>query len=251
MLTVVEEQGTVSLRHFRPMQIPRLKRYFRQHRWLYALIGCPYPARRWTRQVNHLLDRLGPDAHVLDLGSGNHRRRSHVINLEIIATPQVDVIADGHTLPFRSESLDMIICEAVLEHVQQPERIIAEIWRVLKPDGYACVAVPFLQGFHASPHDYQRYTVPGLEYLMRDFTKLAGGPCAGPIVTLHWIGREWIGLLFSFGSLWLGKAISLLIGWITYPLVWLDPLTLRLPHAHILASAVYFIGRKTSLKNGD
>lgn len=226
------------------MDIASLKKRLRRNRLLYALTGCYYPARPWTKRVNQLLDELGPDARVLDLGSGNHRRRPHIINLEVTPAPQVDVLADGHDLPFCDESLDMVISEAVLEHVPEPQRMVAEMCRVLRPGGYVCAAVPFLQGFHASPHDYQRYTVTGLEHLMHDFQRIASGACAGPMLALHWVFREWVGLMLSFGNLLVAKAISLLIGWVTYPLVLLDPLFLRSRHAHILASAVYYVGRK-------
>jgi SAM-dependent methyltransferase len=194
--------------------------------------------------VKRLIRELGPGASILDLGSGIDRRAPHVINLEIEPTPAVDVVADGQFLPFRDAAFDAVITEAVLEHVREPRRVVDEIRRVLRPGGYVCAAVPFLQGFHASPHDYQRYTAPGFDYLFADFTKIEGGPCAGPTASLHWISREYIGLALSFGNLLLAKLISLIVGWVTFPLVWLDSLLMLHPHAHILASAVYFVGQK-------
>ena len=207
-------------------------------------MGCPYPAPRWEKAVKKVLRDLGQEAKILDLGSGLDRRTPNTINLEIEATPNVDVVGDGHSLPFKDSVFDAVISEAVLEHVQDPNRVVSEIYRVLKPDGYVCAAVPFLQGFHASPHDYQRYTVPGFNHLFSAFTRIEGGACAGPTTSLHWIFREYVGLLFSFGNLLLAKLISLIVGWITFPAVWLDYLLMRNRHAHILASAVYFIGRK-------
>ena len=194
--------------------------------------------------MKKVLRDLGQEAKILDLGSGLDRRTPKTINLEIEATPNVDVVGDGHSLPFKDSVFDAVISEAVLEHVQDPNRVVSEIYRVLKPDGYVCAAVPFLQGFHASPHDYQRYTVPGFNHLFSAFTRIEGGACAGPTTSLHWIFREYVGLLFSFGNLLLAKLISLVVGWITFPAVWLDYLLMRNRHAHILASAVYFIGRK-------
>ena len=207
-------------------------------------MGCPYPAPRWEKAVKKVLRDLGQEAKILDLGSGLDRRTPNTINLEIEATPNVDVVGDGHSLPFKDSVFDAVISEAVLEHVQDPNRVVSEIYRVLKPDGYVCAAVPFLQGFHASPHDYQRYTVPGFNHLFSAFTRIEGGACAGPTTSLHWIFREYVGLLFSFGNLLLAKLISLVVGWITFPAVWLDYLLMRNRHAHILASAVYFIGKK-------
>ena len=225
-------------------RISKIKHRLRQSRFLSIFMGCPYPAPRWEKAVKKVLRDLGQEAKILDLGSGLDRRTPKTINLEIEATPNVDVVGDGHILPFKDSVFDAVISEAVLEHVQDPNRVVSEIYRVLKPDGYVCAAVPFLQGFHASPHDYQRYTVPGFNHLFSAFTRIESGACAGPTTSLHWIFREYVGLLFSFGNLLLAKLISLVVGWITFPAVWLDYLLMRNRHAHILASAVYFIGKK-------
>lgn len=214
-------------------------------------MGCPYPAPRWEKAVKGIIRQVGPDAKILDLGSGMDRRAPNVINLEIEATPHVDLMADGHLLPFKNQVFDAVITEAVLEHVREPKQVVAEIYRTLKDGGYVCAGVPFLQAFHASPHDYQRYTVPGFDYLFRAFTKIEGGDCAGPTASLHWIFREYIGLAFSFGNLLLAKLISLVVGWLTFPVVWLDYLLMRNKHSHILASAVYFVGQKPTLLKTD
>ena len=194
--------------------------------------------------MKRIIRLVGPDAKILDLGSGMDRRAPNVINLEIEATPHVDLLADGHFLPFKNQVFDAVITEAVLEHVREPIQVAAEIHRTLKDGGYVCAGVPFLQAFHASPHDYQRFTVPGFDYLFRAFTKIEGGDCAGPTASLHWIFREYVGLALSFGNLLLAKLISLIVGWLTFPLVWLDYLLMHNKHSHILASAVYFVGQK-------
>ena len=228
----------------KPDLISRLKRKLRQNRLLSLLIGCPYPAPRWNRCVKRLIRHLGHDAKILDLGAGARRRAPNVINLEIEPTSEIDLIGDGHFLPFKDNTFDAVISEAVLEHVHSPNRVVREIYRVLKPGGYICVAVPFLQGYHASPHDYQRWTVPGIVQLCTAFSEIESGACAGPTASLHWIFREYIGLACSFGSLLLAKAISLIVGWLTFPLLLLDGLLSLHKNADILASAVYFFGKK-------
>ena len=227
-----------------PNMIDRIKHRLRQHPFLTPLMGCPYPAPRWNKSLKHIIRELNSEAKILDLGSGTRRRAPNVINLEIEATPAVDIIADGHNLPFANDTFDAVISEAVLEHVHNPQQVVAEIHRVLKSDGYVCAAVPFLQGYHASPHDYQRWTTTGFTALFSQFDEIESGACAGPTAAIHWIFREYVGLVCSFGSLLIAKAISLFIGWLTFPLVWLDSLLMLHPHSHILASAVYFVGRK-------
>lgn len=53
-------------------------------------------------------------------------------------------LAVGHAeeLPFRDGTFDMIFCSEVLEHVEQPARLLSEIKRCLKKDGYCVVEVP-------------------------------------------------------------------------------------------------------------
>jgi SAM-dependent methyltransferase len=225
-------------------KIASLKRKLSRHPFLRTLSSCPYRSPNWDRKVSALIEELGPDALVLDLGSGSRRRAEHVINLEIVHRPGVDVVGDGHRLPFKDEIFDAVILEAVLEHVREPKMVVSEVHRVLRPGGWVCSGVPFIQGYHASPEDYQRYTVWGLENLFSDFQKVESGTCVGATSALHWIFREYIGILFSFGNLWLYKSLSLIVGWLTFPFVYLDSILKYNKNAHAIASAVFFIGRK-------
>lgn len=231
------------------MTLAELKGKLKKHRFLYKFANCPYPAPPWNRRLNELFDQDTADMKILELGSGIRRRSENAVNIDIERAPEVDILGDAHFLPIRSDSFDVVITEAVLEHVRRPRQVVAEIHRVLKPGGVVYAAIPFLQGYHASPHDYQRYTVSGIDELFTDFERIESGACAGPTTTLHWISREYIGLLFSFGNQWLGKLISLLVGWLTYPVVFFDRLLMKNKHAYVLASAVYFIGKKREEEN--
>lgn len=227
-------------------RVARLKRKFSRNPFLRFITSCPYRSPAWDKKVSALIKELGTDALILDLGSGSRRRAEHVINLEIALMPDVDVVGDGHQLPFKNEVFDAVILEAVLEHVREPKTIISEIRRVLRTGGRIYAGVPFIQGYHPSPGDYQRYTVPGLECLLSDFQKIESGVCVGATSALHWVFKEYVGILFSFGSLWLYKCLSLFIGWLTFPVVYLDTILIHNKNAHAIASAVFFIGRKVS-----
>ena len=225
-------------------KMARLKRKFSRHPLLRLITNCPYRSPGWDRKVARAIKELGPDALVLDLGSGSRRRARHVINLEIEPLPNVDIVGDGHQLPFADEVFDVVILEAVLEHVLTPQEVISEVHRVLRPGGWIYVAVPFMQGYHAAPGDYQRYTVQGLEALLSDFQKSDGGLSVGATSALHWVFKEYIGVLFSFGNLWIYKSLSIIIGWLTFPVVYLDAILNFNKNAQFIASAVFFIGRK-------
>jgi SAM-dependent methyltransferase len=156
----------------------------------------------------------------------------------------VNVVGDGHRLPFKDEVFDAVVLEAVLEHVQEPKIVVSEVHRVLRHRGRVYAGVPFIQGYHASPEDYQRYTITGLEHLFSNFQKIESGACVGATSALHWVFREYIGILFSFGNMWLYKGLSLIVGWLTFPMVYLDTILTYNRNAHAIASAVFFIGKK-------
>jgi len=52
------------------------------------------------------------------------------------------VLGNAEELPFEDESFDTVVCTDVLEHLEHPERVVAEMRRVLKEDGELIVMVP-------------------------------------------------------------------------------------------------------------
>jgi SAM-dependent methyltransferase len=103
------------------------------------------------------------------------------------------VIGALESMPFDSDSFDSALCNAVLEHVAAPGAAMRELARVVRPGGHLVVAVPFLQPFHASPGDYQRYTADGLAELGRraGLDVVAVLPVHSIAQTLGWILWEW------------------------------------------------------------
>ncbi|HKY39626.1 MAG TPA: class I SAM-dependent methyltransferase [Polyangiaceae bacterium] len=61
------------------------------------------------------------------------------------------VAATGESMPFRSASFDVVVSLMVLEHVTSPERVISEVFRVLKPGGTFYLACENYLGFR-EPH---------------------------------------------------------------------------------------------------
>lgn len=44
-------------------------------------------------------------------------------------------VADGSQLPFRDGSFDLVVCNSVLHHLAEPQKLLAEIVRLSKPEG--------------------------------------------------------------------------------------------------------------------
>lgn len=78
----------------------------------------------------------------------------------------IHIYSPIHRIPVDSNYFDAILCIAVLEHVENPEEVVPELYRVLKPGGHLILSVPFLQPEHKVPTDFQRYTKDGLVRLV-------------------------------------------------------------------------------------
>lgn len=74
-----------------------------------------------------------------------------------------DVTWDGRTMPFEEASFTCAFATEVLEHCPEPEIVLKEVYRVLKPGGVFFFTVPFLWNLHEVPHDEYRYTPFSLE----------------------------------------------------------------------------------------
>lgn len=135
--------------------------------------------------------------------------------LDPVPDYQPDIIGDIHHLPLADDSVDAIICLAVLEHVENPILAVSEMKRVLKPGGYLLVYVPFLYYYHAEKGyyaDYWRFSEDAVKSLFKDFSSLQSQNVRGALGTwlkLSPLGR-WPWLLNLAG--WLdqltGKAKS-------------------------------------------
>ncbi len=107
--------------------------------------------------------------------------------MDPVDTYHPDIVGDIHNLPFADNSVDAIVCIAVLEHVENPIKAIQEMYRVLKPGGYCYLYVPFLYYYHAEPGyygDFWRFTEDGLRWLSKPFTSFQIVPVRGAIGTL-------------------------------------------------------------------
>lgn len=65
-----------------------------------------------------------------------------------IESPLAKVKMDIHEIPFPENTFDVVLCNHVLEHVDDDVKAMSEICRVLKPHGFAILQVPF---FHPIP----------------------------------------------------------------------------------------------------
>lgn len=68
-------------------------------------------------------------------------------------------------MPYDENQFNLIIMEDVLEHVQDPEAVINECYRVLKPGGSVIIKFPSFKGMFAHHLD-RALTFPALQYIL-------------------------------------------------------------------------------------
>jgi len=195
------------------------------------------------KKLMNLINKyLKNNGKVIDLGGGNRELAKGILNFDICMDDNVNILGDAHLLPFKNETLDFVISTALLEHVKRPRIIVNEILRTLKKQGIVYVQVPFLQGYHADPHDYYRFTIEGIQELFCDFEMIEKGVCVGPISVLVWYLRKFPTIFFK--NYFINKAIEFVTGWLLFWLCYVDIFFIKAKNAHVLASGIYYIGKK-------
>jgi SAM-dependent methyltransferase len=105
---------------------------------------------------------------VLDLGGKKNKKRGSFrppvekvdkwVYLNIDTATNPDYCCSAESIPVTDETFDIVLMTEVLEHLENPERVISEVQRVLKKDGHIVATMPFLYPIHADPYDFQRWT---------------------------------------------------------------------------------------------
>ena len=216
-------------------------------------------SERVLERVKQMLKEL-PSGKVLVVGGGRQREwldgrlgkgdKVNIIYSDIDVTADVDLFCDGHDLPLMDGSFDAVITTAVLEHVLYPERVAAEIHRVLKVGGLLYSELPFMQQVHEGAYDFTRYTLSGHRRLFNGFIEIESGMVAGPGTALVW-AIENFALAFIDRPAILRNSVKALVricfAWLKY----FDRFLINRPAAMDGASCTYFLGRRIEGRISD
>lgn len=194
------------------------------------------------------LCRTGGDkARILVIGGGTRGQGAdalwrdanvELISFDIYASENTDFVADAHTVPLKDGAVDGVWIQAVLEHVIDPWKVVAEIWRVLGKDGVVYAETPFMQQVHEGAFDFFRFSHSGHRWLFRNFREIKSGKVAGAGVAANWALRYLVRALT--GSTLAARLAGLCFFWLKF----LD----RAGKARLqldAASGVFFLGRKS------
>ena len=139
---------------------------------------CPNERASILDHMLRVADELAPGSHVLDVGAGEQPYRELFSHVDYVTSDwansvhpgahQVDIVAPADDLPVEDGSFDAVINTQVLEHVPEPGKVLAELFRVLRPGGRAYITLPLAWELHEEPYDFYRYTRYGISHLLRE-----------------------------------------------------------------------------------
>jgi len=115
---------------------------------------------------------------VLDIGGRyqpyrpliEHRVQRYVA-LDVLSTPLVDVLGKGEQLPFKSDTIDLVLATGVFEYFPEPRVAASEIHRILKPGGHLLMSVAAVCP-RAVEEEHWRYMPSGLKFVLQKFSKI-------------------------------------------------------------------------------
>jgi SAM-dependent methyltransferase len=140
-----------------------------------AYVFYASPTKLVIRHVTKIFfNKIPPCLSVIEIGGGNAMMRSTLqqacrsesyISTDIEPTDNTDVVCDAQNMIFSDDDADVIAAFEVMEHIPDTDKFLSEVRRVLRPNGYLVISVPFLYGKH-DYQDFYRWTSQGLEYVM-------------------------------------------------------------------------------------
>jgi SAM-dependent methyltransferase len=137
------------------------------------------PVRNYVRQM---ISKFTFEEPILDCGAGWDpnlyqplfpKMKYIKLNSQDYNPPCIDVVCDICNMsPIEDNSIGLVLLLESLEHIEQPQKALDEIYRVLKPNGLLILTTVLGMGIHRCPKDYWRFCPDGIEVLMRKYKML-------------------------------------------------------------------------------
>lgn len=228
------------------------------HRFLQAisraLPSAPSTNYLWHKFNVRPYEILPANPVIYDIGSrdalgrysfGSPPAGARLVCVDIASGPGVDIVADAHDLHMIDDnSADCVVAVGVLLHCRNPDKVISEFHRILKPGGILYVGAPFISPHPGFPPVFFFFSMEGLEVTCARFEKIQCGFNRGPASTMSYLLVSFSSILFSFNSKTLFAVNEYVFAWLFFWIKYLDAFIARFERARLFYSGTYFIGKK-------
>ena len=99
----------------------------------------------------------------------------NLLNIDIDQLRKPDIVCDITDINLSNKinfEPDIVCIFEVLEHVKEPQNAVRNIYKILKKGGKCICSTPFIFHIHDEPNDYFRFTIYGLKFLFKDFSRI-------------------------------------------------------------------------------
>lgn len=109
----------------------------------------------------------GSSEYMINLGCGN-KTLENFINIDVVDLPGVDIVTSLEVaqLPFSDNSVRTVVCDHVLEHIDNFIQLMEELYRVCKSDAILHICVPYYkyEGAFRDPTHKRFFTERSFDY---------------------------------------------------------------------------------------
>lgn len=149
------------------MKISQLHSNRKAHNWLVYDVGDRWLEQHTSRYHGTIYDLGCGEASYKDWFLQYADRYIGVDWSDSFHNTKADIVANlNEPLPIDDAVADTVLSFSVMEHLSEPQLMLNEAYRILRPGGRLILQVPWQWWVHEAPHDYFRYTPYGLRMLL-------------------------------------------------------------------------------------
>ncbi len=107
---------------------------------------------------------------ILDIGCGNNKKHPDATGIDFCSDSNADIIhnLNEYPYPFKDNEFDLVYMVSILEHLDNVNKTIEEIWRITKSEGKVIIFSPtrFSNALYDDPEHKRAFTLRSFDYFI-------------------------------------------------------------------------------------